>query len=73
MTPEQKAKDLMQKMDVIHYMKLISRKKTLPISMHNTQVKQCALLAVEEIFKVLPDVQDLWEYWEDVKLEIEKL
>ena len=33
--------------------------------------KQCALIAVDEIIKVMSDSQD-W-YWEEVKQEIEKL
>jgi len=33
--------------------------------------KQCALIAVDEIIKILSDSQD-W-YWDEVKQEIEKL
>jgi hypothetical protein len=33
--------------------------------------KQCALIAVDEIIKVMSDSQD-W-YWEELKQEIEKL
>ena len=52
MTPKEKAQQLMQKMDVIHYLKLGGRNKDskgLPVSMYNDQIKQCALNAVDEI------------------------
>ena len=35
--------------------------------------KQCALLTVDEVFYVLPDIQELWDYWNKVKQEIEQL
>ena len=37
------------------------------------EAKQCALLTVAEIFYVLPDIQELWQYWYQVKQEIENL
>jgi hypothetical protein len=33
--------------------------------------KQCALIAVDEIFLVLPDIQEVWDFWGQVKKEIE--
>lgn len=71
MTQKEKAEELFKKMDVIHYMKLggkNSNSKGLPISMHNDQVKQCALIAVDELIKETGS-----KYWYDVKQEIEKL
>jgi hypothetical protein len=73
-----KAEELLQKMDVIHYVKLYGKNKDskgLPVSMHNDQIKQCALIAVDEMiyetqFEV-PNVRQ--KYWMDVKHEIEKL
>jgi len=35
--------------------------------------KECALIAVNEIFNILPDAPEFWEYWEEVKQEIEKI
>ena len=79
MTPKEKAKDLLSKMDVIHYMKLGGKNKDskgLPVSMYNDQIKQCALIAVDEIMKL--DVvwyqgSRTYEFYEEVKQEIEKL
>lgn len=54
MTPKEKAEELVSKMNVIHYMKLHGKNKNskgLPISMYDDQIKQCALIAVDEILK----------------------
>jgi hypothetical protein len=73
--PKEKALELLKKMDVIHYMKLggkNSESKGLPVSMHNSQIKQCALIAVNEILNT--DVFSITQiYWNEVKQEIEKL
>ena len=73
MTAQEKAKELVSKMNVIHYMKLRGENKDsrgLPISMYDDQIKQCALIAVDEILQLgcieVP-------YWFEVKQEIEKL
>lgn len=73
MTPKEKAEQLLEKMNVIHYLK----GNGLPVSMHKSQVKKCALIAVNEIrsIKLLwhqKDTKDL-DYWAEVKKEIEKL
>lgn len=87
MTQEQiKAKELVKKMNVIHYVKLNGKNKDskgLPVSMHDDQIKQCALIAVDEIldcFKlntgidiVESSVLNFANYWEQVKQEILKL
>ena len=79
MTPKEKAKDLLKKMDVIHYMKLSGKNsKGLPISMYNSQIKQCALISVNEIIKELNDymfnndIDDKQpiKYFEKVKQEL---
>lgn len=77
MTAKEKAKDLISKMNVIHYMKLRGKNKNsrgLPISMYDDQIKQCALIAVDEI------LNEYWshdtkrrDWWQEVKQEIEKL
>ena len=77
MTPKEKAEELLQKMDVIHYVKLYGKNKDskgLPVSMHNDQIKQCALIAVDEMLKVLISYAGReYDYYLEVKQEIEKL
>lgn len=80
MEPKERAKKFMEIFDVIHYMKL--SKASLPVSMHNSQVKGCAIEAVNQIqlegskgaeFKD-PNYQDeRFIYWQNVKEELEKL
>ena len=82
MTPKEKAEELMQKMNVIHYFKLKGKSedyKGIPVSMHNDQIKGCALVAVDEIVNnsleymgCTPEDGEII-YWENVKQEIEKL
>jgi hypothetical protein len=63
MTPQERAEDL-----VLKYLRIDNNTK----EWFNTHIaKQCALIAVDEIIRVLSDSQD-W-YWEEVKQEIEKL
>jgi len=73
MTPKEKAKELYDKMDVVHYMKLHSKPKHkgLPISMYQNQIKQCALTCVDEILKIYQ--LDSYSFWKEVKQEIKKL
>lgn len=76
MTPKQKSEELVKKMDVIHYMKLHgknSNSKGLPISMYDDQIKQCALIAVDEILKGennFIQTNEHYKYWYEVKQEI---
>ena len=86
MTPKEKAEELIEKFDIKHNMKLI--KGELPISMYKSQIKGCAILAVDEILEENSSYQDLvsvyqdkdrnWsvlerqKYWQEVKLELEK-
>ena len=69
MTPKEKAKELVHKYHKIH-------------AINNYEVKQCALIAVDEIDdiyqKLTPkDIPYYYllelEYWQEVKQEIEKL
>lgn len=76
MTPKEKAEELLEKMNVIHHLK----GNGLPVSMHKSQIKQCALIAVDEITQAIDfdwmEVQNLERehaYWDKVKEEIEKL
>jgi hypothetical protein len=79
MTAKEKAKDLLSKMDVIHYMPLISKKTKLPINMHASQVKECALIAIDEILESNPtlitcNTSELnYAYWIEVKNQINQL
>lgn len=75
-----KAKELYDKMDIIHYMKLGGNNKDskgLPVSMHDDQVKQCALIAINEVIKALEEHQwqnrNTIEDYKQMKLEVEKL
>ena len=62
MTPKEKAEDLVLKYSILK-------------DGHNDLVKQCALIAVDEIQNTKAvyanDVE--YDYWEEVKNEIEKL
>lgn len=75
MTAEEKAKELLDKMNVVHYMKLTgenSNSEGLPISMYDSQIKQCALIAVDEIIKNCPRSNDnqFISYWKKVRINI---
>ncbi len=71
MTPQDKAKELVDKFRIISY-----GKYSIPTK---NKAKQCALIAVDEILDddVYDMSQELFEnrinYWEEVKQEIEKL
>jgi hypothetical protein len=75
MTPKEKAEELLKKMNVIHYFKLGGKQKesNLPVSMHDDQVKQCALIAVDEILRISIDTSEQYSYYLKVKQEIELL
>jgi hypothetical protein len=71
MTPKEKAKELVKK-----YLYLYNTDKS--------ESKQCALIAVDEISKVVNDIwmdsfttgesdNKFYNYWQEVKIEIEKL
>lgn len=72
MTPRQKADELYSKYD-----DLLNKDFGNPIVFDN-QLKQCALIAVDEILEMdLPifeeDADEFYDYWEEVKQEIENL
>jgi replication-associated recombination protein RarA len=68
MTPQEKAEDLFM-MYVNKGMNQI--KPVINRVIRKEMAKQCALIAVDEIIRVLQDEQD-W-YWQEVKKELEKL
>lgn len=72
MTPRQKADELYSKYD-----DLLNKDFGNPIVFDN-QLKQCALIAVDEILEMdLPifeeDADEFYDYWQEVKREIENL
>jgi len=72
MTAREKADELYSKYD-----DLLNKDFGNPIVFDN-QIKQCALIAVDELIKVACDYSDYdetvtKEYWEKVKIEINKL
>ena len=86
MTPKEKAEQLLAKMNVIHYRTLVGKKKDMrvPISMYDSQIKQCALIAVDEIEQALTDygrgdsleLQNMdseFRYWSKVREEIRNI
>ena len=71
MTAKEKAKDLVDKYSTYVVM------WTGEIEVQNQNVKQCALIAVDEIISIKllwyqKDTKEL-DYWQEVKQEIEKL
>jgi len=89
MKAKEKAEQLLAKMNVIHYRKLDGvnkHSKGLPVSMYDSQIKQCALVAVDEIINSSPSLPILGDsgsygedielskiYWEEVKQEIKNI
>ena len=75
MSPKEKAIQLLGKFDVKHQMKFGTKKGTLPISMYESQIKQCAINCVEEL--ICSHIQDgtdsQFYYWQDVKTELQNL
>lgn len=76
MTPHEKAKELFDKF----YIDVLDREGTS--AMNGFEAKQCALIAVDEIMKIVPSVyltddneihSGHYQYWQEVKQEIEKL
>ena len=70
MTPIEKANELYSKYD-----DLLNKDFGNPIVFDN-QIKQCALIAIDELIEVACDYSDYdktvtKEYWEKVKIEIE--
>jgi hypothetical protein len=63
MTPKEKAEELVNK---YYHLFAVDLENTIDIY----EAKQCALLAVEQIFWAITEDGD---YWEEVKSEIEKL
>jgi hypothetical protein len=70
MNPKEKAKELVEiYVDVNEFYNL--QNNNIVVINYNF-AKQCALIAVFQIFEVVPD-KETWEYWVAVKKEIELL
>jgi hypothetical protein len=68
MNPKEKAKELYEKYEFVYIQNYTSEH----------EVKQCALIAVDEILNIniketTEECMKLIKYWNEVKLEIEKL
>ena len=76
MTPKEKAKELFDKFHFVNSesVELVTGDYELLFSLHESDAKECALIALDEILNVL-NVIDNFEmiYWEQVKQEIEQL
>ena len=74
MTPKEKAKDIYNKMAIEWVEGTSSYPNLSPdfLIPKNPYVKQCALIAVDEIIEVAY-WQSVKDYWQEVKQEIEKL
>jgi hypothetical protein len=79
MTPKEKAKELVDK-----YMNINKLKLSDYSVIYTPTAKQCALIAVDEIIILLPNINETppiyrksdgfyFQYWQEVKQEIEKL
>jgi hypothetical protein len=70
MSPKEKAKDLFEKF-------LKTDKKDNYSFVGNEVAKECALIAIDEIFEAinwheLEPPNKEWDYWNDVKIEVER-
>ena len=85
MTPKEKAKELVEKMMLYSYEKIENEKNTKYIVDNKIKKEyaiQCALIAVDEIIKYVPQFEygqgektttTEYDYLQEVKLEIEKI
>ena len=71
MTPKEKANELINSFDVKYYYKFTGGK--FPVSMHDSVIKQCALIAVSFARENQLNTDGYNKYLDEVKQEIEKL
>ena len=78
MTPKEKAEELYSRMAIDGYTTAITV-LGLPAELRqpaNSYAQECALIAVDEILSTIQDLkcEDVnWDYWKEVKKEIQKL
>lgn len=66
MTPKEKAIELFDKYYELDF-------STVWASKHRKLAKECSLIAVNEIIEATIDDWSHYEYWQEVKTELEKL
>jgi hypothetical protein len=71
MTPKEKAEELVHKFKKYSYYPKTNN-DMLFVNELNNNAKQCALIAVEQILEIIFSDYD-WQYWDEVKQELEKL
>jgi hypothetical protein len=71
MTPKEKAEELVHKFKKYSYYPKTNN-DMLFVNKLNNNAKQCALIAVEQILEIIFSDYD-WQYWDEVKQELEKL
>ena len=71
MTPKEKAEELVHKFKKYSYYPKTNN-DMLFVNELNNNAKQCALIAVEQILEIIFSDYD-WQYWYEVKQELEKL
>jgi len=69
MTPQEKAKELVEKFEYVEHIEHDDRGNKDRNIIGEDSAKDCALIAVDEIVSYIGDS----EYWQKVKAEIEKL
>jgi hypothetical protein len=67
MTPAEKAKELVDKYWIYLRAGMLYDEEA------KEDAKHCALIAVDEIRDIIPQISDIQYYWIDVKAEIQKL
>jgi hypothetical protein len=77
MTPKEKAKELVERFSEYSHTEFIYYRGGYQIDTQIQNAKQCALLAVDEILKLVSDELYLYYkdfiYWQEVKTEIKAL
>jgi hypothetical protein len=75
MTPKEKAKELVERFSEYSHTEFISYRGGYQLDTQIQNAKQCALIAVDEILKLVSNDLDLYYkdciYWEQVKAEIQ--
>jgi len=75
LTPKEKAIELFCKFKSLDIELKDTIEGNIFISMKHQDAKKCALISVDEIIELEDDINKVWfwNYWQEVKQEIEKL
>ena len=71
LTPKEKAKELLKRFESVS--KPFMKESEVQVHIHPEHAKQCALICVDELIDTLNQSTLEFEYWQEVKQEIEKL